>query len=323
VSALVIVGEGLEYRRLDGEPEPAPPTPGAAFDRALALTGAGALALLSKMTAAVVGGSGTGSLVAELLVRAGCGRLILLDDDLVRDVNLNRILHSTVEDEKQGTPKVVCLKRELDRIGLPCTVEAIDSNVLLSETLLDLRRADVIFGCVDLAWPRELLSEFSYRYLKPYIDVGTEIGGDKEGIVALNARINYVAPGRPCLTCLGLVNSRRLAFESMSAPERVRVKAQGYSDDLALAQPAVMDLNMHAAGSAVMLLRHLLQPFLLSPFPMKVSENLVTYTTLPIREAGNSREDCPICKRNDQMGWGDKGTKLGIDAETLGGIRGH
>jgi len=40
------------------------------------------------------------------------------------------------------------------------------------------------------------------------------------------------APGRWCLRCTGLINARRLAFESLTGPERKRRIAQGYSDDL-------------------------------------------------------------------------------------------
>ena len=94
---------------------------------------------------------------------------------------------------------------------------------------------------------------------------GAEIGGDKEGIVSADARVNYVASRRWCLRCTGLVTPRRLVFESLTGAERKRKIALGYCDDLLIKQPAVMDLNMRAASSGVMLLRHLLQPFLLTP----------------------------------------------------------
>jgi hypothetical protein len=40
------------------------------------------------------------------------------------------------------------------------------------------------------------------------------------------------------------VTARALRFESLTKSEREREVAQGYSDDLVMKQPAVMDLNM-------------------------------------------------------------------------------
>jgi hypothetical protein len=97
--------------------------------------------------------------------------------------------------------------------------------------------------------------------------------------------MNYVAPGRWCLRCTGLVTARRLAFESLTTAERKKRIIAGYSDDLLLKQSAVMDLNMRAASSGMITLRHLLQPFLLEPLPVTLAENLVTYNLKPIASA--------------------------------------
>ncbi len=309
---LITVGEAIGFHTLSGEPEPAAPPPAAIFDRALALTGAGALARLSKMTVAVVGASGTGSLVCELLARAGCKSLMVIDHDVTGDVNLNRILYSTQRDADVRSPKVEGLRRGIEGLGLGCRVEAINGNILDNRVLARLREADVIFGCVDKAYPRLLLSQFAHQYLRPYIDVGAEIGANAKGIVALNARTNYVAPGRPCLMCTGLVTPRQLHFESLGSEERQRVARQGYSDDLILDQPAVMDLNMHAAAYGVMLLRHLLQPFLLTPLPMTISENLATFTTLAVKDRRAPNANCRICQDNPKAGFADCGPVLGV-----------
>lgn len=122
---LIVVGEDLQYLPLDGRrPKPAP-TPSEIFDRARAMTGSGALAQLARMTVAVVGASGTGSLVCELLARAGCRRILLIDHDIVEVVNLNRILHATMDDAKHRRPKALVLKRAIEALGLGCEVEPV------------------------------------------------------------------------------------------------------------------------------------------------------------------------------------------------------
>jgi hypothetical protein len=313
---LIVVGERLLHLPLKGEPPPAPPPVAAIFDRGLALTGSGALSMLSQLTVAVVGASGTGSLVCELLARAGCRRILLIDDDLVWEVNLNRILYATASDARRGVPKVEVLRRGIEGLGLGCRVEAICGSILDEQILARVRDADVVFGCVDRALPRHLLCELSFRYLLPYIDVGSEIGADSAGIVSLDSRVSYVAPGRSCLTCSGVVTARALRFESLTKNEREREIAQGYSDDLVMRQPAVMELNMRAASNGVLLLRHLLQPFLREPLPVTLMENAVTYRINPVSVARTGNQYCQTCQQNSQFGYGDCGRRVGFDRET-------
>jgi len=99
------------------------------------------------------------------------------------------------------------------------SVEPVIGTILDRDVLPRLRRVDLIFGCVDKAWPRSLLCDFSSRYLRPYIDVGSEIGGDEKGIMSLDTRCSYVAPGRPCLECTGVVTGRQLKYESLTYAE--------------------------------------------------------------------------------------------------------
>src|SRR5208282_1730150 len=105
-------------------------------------------------------------------------------------------------------------------------------------------------------------------------------------------------PGRPCLECTGIVTAKQLKYESLIYAERERVRAQGYSDDLAIDNPAVMDLNMRAASEGMLVLRHLLQPFLLTPLPIAITENSVTYSILAHKTARQLNEKCPVCQAN-------------------------
>jgi len=319
---LIVVGEALSSRLLDGRPERPAPPPAAVFDRGLALTGAGALGILADLTVAVIGASGTGSLICELLARAGCRHILLIDDDVIKIINLNRILYATQVDVDQKTPKVEVIRRGIESLGLGCRIEAVIGNILERNTLARLREADIQIGCMDKAFPRHALCEFAYRYHRPYIDVGSEIGGDEQGIVSIDARTSYIAPGRHCLQCAGVVTPRQLHFESLSTGERERVRKLGYSDDLVIDQPAVMDLNMRPASFGMMVLRHLLQPFLLTPLPVMMLENMVTYSLKAIREARALDAKCPVCQANRRAGYGDCAPQLGLEKDALLAIMG-
>lgn len=80
-------------------------------ERTRMLLGDGGLAKLSSAQVLVVGVGGVGGYACEMLVRAGVGKLVIVDSDEVGESNINRqllALHSTV-----GRPKVEVLKDRL------------------------------------------------------------------------------------------------------------------------------------------------------------------------------------------------------------------
>ena len=195
----------------------------------------------------------------------------------------------------------------MSEIGFDLDIETIPRTILDRDVAARLRDADLVFGCLDKDWPRDLTAECAFRYIIPYIDLGSEIGSDKKRstIASLDARASYISPGRPCHRCTGVVTPRRLHFESLTRPEREREIRLGYSDDLLLTQPAVMELNMRAASLGSLIARHLLQPFLLTPLPVVLLENIVTYSMRAISVAKNASPHCPLCTANPYYGFGD------------------
>lgn len=306
LNELVVIGQRIDLWPLTGAKKPEPPTPSAIFDRAMSLTDARSLASLSKMRVAVVGNSGTGSLVAEALLRAGVGELLLFDFDFADQTNLNRVLHLRVCDAEKRTGKANRLKQALDEIGLPTKVTVVECGDIREATVAaELRGCDAIFGCVDNSdWARLVMSETAYQYLIPYIDVGTEIGVGKHGIQSLDTRVSFSGPNRPCLACSGIIDTERVRLEGLAPEERQRVIAMGYSTGRPLSAPAVMDLNMRAASYGVLVLRHLLQPFLEEPLPTHFKEALTTFSSRKLEVIGS--KDCPICGLDGRHGVADR-----------------
>jgi hypothetical protein len=87
-------------------------------------------------------------------------------------------------------------------------------------------------------------------------------------------------------------------------------------------QPAVMDLNMRAASCSMMVLRHRLQPFLLTPLPVTVLENVVTYSLRSITGARATNPKCPTCQVNRWAGSGDCAPALGLEKDAILAITG-
>src|SRR3989338_8752314 len=70
---------------------------------------------LRKSAAAIVGLGALGSVSAELLARAGIGKLILIDRDIVELSNLQR--QSLFDEEDAGKPKALAAKEKLSKIN--------------------------------------------------------------------------------------------------------------------------------------------------------------------------------------------------------------
>jgi hypothetical protein len=79
--------------------------------------GPGTVKVLNSLQVAVIGCSGTGSVVIEQLARLGVGGFVLVDPDHVEHKNLNRILNATFEDAEQGIAKVDVCRRTIESLG--------------------------------------------------------------------------------------------------------------------------------------------------------------------------------------------------------------
>ena len=82
-----------------------------AFKRSELLIGAEGIEKLSKSTVAVFGIGGVGSYAAEVLVRTGLGRIVLIDYDIIDITNINRQVHATMK--TVGLAKVEVMKERL------------------------------------------------------------------------------------------------------------------------------------------------------------------------------------------------------------------
>ncbi|MBP6161967.1 MAG: tRNA threonylcarbamoyladenosine dehydratase [Clostridia bacterium] len=120
------------------------------FDRTRALLSDKAVETLSQKSVLVAGLGGVGSWAAEALARAGVGRLILIDGDVVTPSNLNRqlfALESTV-----GLPKCQVARCRLYDINSRLIVDTMDEPLLAGEIGDVLRRfapIDYVIDAID------------------------------------------------------------------------------------------------------------------------------------------------------------------------------
>lgn len=210
---------------------------------------------LSRLTAAVVGCSGTGSIVIEQLARLGFGRLILVDPENIERKNLNRIVNATWRDADEVTSKVAVAARAISAMGLGTVVEGYAGNLVARPLVAAVAEADILFGCVDSAEARDVLNRISTHYLIPYIDVGVRIGALFNGTIdRIDGVVHYIQPGGSSLLSREAYRGSQVHAEGMRRKnpalyaERLREK---YIDGVAEEAPAVISVNMTMAAMAV------------------------------------------------------------------------
>ena len=118
------------------------------FSRTEMLIGTGAMEKLAASRVAVFGIGGVGSFAVEALVRAGVGKLVLVDDDCICLTNLNRQLHATTK--TVGRSKVEVMRERVLEINPQAEVEILQ-KFYLPENAEEffLRRYDYVGDAID------------------------------------------------------------------------------------------------------------------------------------------------------------------------------
>lgn len=229
------------------------------------LFGSATTAILGGLRVGVVGCSGTGSVVVEQLARLGVRRLVLIDPDHVEERNLNRMVGSTRDDAVRRAKKVDVLARWVERMGLGTEVVPLALNLVSREAVAALAGCDVVFGCMDSHDGRRVLNRVATFYLLPYVDVGVSLEADgKGGVDQVCVAAHYLQPGRSSLLSRGAIRQKVADAEALKRGDPAtyeRLRADKYIEGANEDQPAVISVNMLAAGLGVNELLARVHPF--------------------------------------------------------------
>jgi len=214
---------------------------------------------INRLSAAVIGASGTGSITIEQLARLGVGKTTLIDFDRIEHKNLNRILNSTLADADSKRLKVDVMVEAIEKFRGAGSAEGIAHSISTREGVLAASQADVIFCCADTLEARYMADLIGAAFLIPVIDVGVVIptrACAKSGtaVADVMGRIDYIQPGRSTLRSRGLYTPESLRAEYLrfNDPEAHRRElAEGYIKGTHEEAPSVITLNMRAASACV------------------------------------------------------------------------
>jgi hypothetical protein len=218
--------------------------------------GAGTTALLGRLSIAVVGCSGTGSLVIQALHGLGVGRLVLVDPDLMKLENLQRIPQAIRDDVEAGRKKVAVMEGAIARARVgSTTVVPLAIPIEDPRGIRAVAGCDFVVGCMDGAEGRDTLNRLATFYNLPYVDVGVRLDADgKGGVNQILGAVHYLQPGGSSLRSRGIYVSDDVRAERLrrASPEAfARERNEGYIKGVQEDRPAVISVNMQAAAMAV------------------------------------------------------------------------
>lgn len=142
----------------------------------------------------VVGCGALGSAQAEMLARAGVGRLHVVDRDFVEESNLQRQTLFTERDARERVPKAVAARARLAEINseVECVAEVLDVNQSNVERLV--AGCDVVLDGTDNFATRFLLNDACIKHGVRWV-YGAAVG-------SYGVTMTVVPHVTPCLRCV-------------------------------------------------------------------------------------------------------------------------
>ena len=202
------------------------------LSRTRLLLGDAAIERLQHAHVMVVGVGGVGAYAAEMIVRAGVGRLTIVDGDTVAESNLNRqlvALHSTL-----GKPKTEVLATRLLDInpGLRLTAEQRYLEVDDISALLEREPIDFVVDAIDTLAPKIALITYCLRH-KIRIVSSMGAGGRKDpsairlADIADTYHCGLARAVRQRLRKAGISKGLKTVFSTEQADPRAVVAVEG------------------------------------------------------------------------------------------------
>jgi molybdopterin/thiamine biosynthesis adenylyltransferase len=199
----------------------------------------------------IIGLGGIGSQINQSLAYLGVCNFVLVDEEIVEETNLNRLVGGCEEDVLSSTPKVVVAERTIKRITPDAKVEVIQANIRTKKALDALKSCPTLFGCVDNDGARLVISEFAAAYSISLIDSATEIIPEDDNNLTYGGRVVVARPGDFCLSCANEIDTK-VAKQELANPEsREVMRRHGYGLGEKAKAPAVVSLNGVIANLAV------------------------------------------------------------------------
>lgn len=149
---------------------------------------------LADSSVLIAGCGATGGTIATMAVRAGIGRVRIVDRDFPETGNLGRQLLYDEDDVKNGLPKAILAEQKLRKINSEIDIQGVSTHISPAnmEELAD--GVDLILEGLDNQETRYLLNDYAVKNGVPWVYAGC---------IGAAGNVTAVIPHKtPCLRCI-------------------------------------------------------------------------------------------------------------------------
>ncbi|HEV3305559.1 MAG TPA: ThiF family adenylyltransferase [Candidatus Sulfotelmatobacter sp.] len=183
---------------------------------------------------AIVGCGATGSALAQLLARAGVGKLRIIDRDYVEASNLQRQSLFDETDASESLPKAIAAARKIAAFNSEIEVEARVEDLVPRNIEALLEGMDVILDGTDNFETRYLVNDYAVKNSVPWIYAAA--------VGSYGVTLNVLPGTTACLACIfpdtpqgmvetcetsGILNTAVNVVASVAATEAVKMLVGG------------------------------------------------------------------------------------------------
>jgi adenylyltransferase/sulfurtransferase len=226
--------------------------------------------LLAQSRAVIIGCGALGAMHAEMLARAGVGRLRLIDRDFIEESNLHRQIMFEERDVADRLPKAVAAAARVGRVNSEVEVEAVVKDVNYSNVEELIRDTDVVLDGTDNFETRFLINDAAVKSGRAWV-YGAAVS-------AYGAQMTIRPRVTPCLRCV---------FPEMPAPG-----TSPTCDTAGVILPIIATVASHQVAESLKILTHQFEKLHGSLLEIDLWQN--TSRRLRLREPS---EDCPACQQ--------------------------
>jgi len=148
---------------------------------------------LGNSSVAIIGCGALGTVIATSLVRAGVGKVKIIDRDFIEYHNLQRQVLFDEEDIRNGLPKAIAAERHLKRVNSSVEVEGVVADVNYTNIERLVCDVDMILDGLDNLETRFLINDVSLKHKIPWVYGGA--------ISSSGMTMNIIPGQTPCLRC--------------------------------------------------------------------------------------------------------------------------
>ena len=156
--------------------------------------GEGGQRKLGNSYVVIIGCGALGTIIATSLVRAGVGKVRIIDRDFIEYHNLQRQVLFDEDDIKAELPKAIAAERHLKKVNSSVNIEGVVADVNYANIERLVTGTDLIVDGLDNLETRLIINDVSLKHKMPWVYGGA--------ISTIGMTMNIIPHETPCFRCI-------------------------------------------------------------------------------------------------------------------------